>query len=688
MQRKRTWVLLLVVLGLRLVLQGWDSGTSSSSQHPDERQVAYASEATTGWFVDPGSYAYGSRHFQAVRASTGVLGRPGVSRHLIVGGRMLSLIASLLAILLGWILASRVWGRRTGELFLLLVAWVPLDLQQSHFATVEAHHAAWVMAALAACFWFASRPGNLSAAAVGAAVGASLAVKVASLALFVPLAVALVVVIRRQSVLEAVRLCAVVLSVGVAAFWFCQPWAFVGGEFPYIALAPVVVLAVTLQLTEGRWGLPRKIILGVSLVAALVTAAQLARLLGIGGLAVVDGLGPALNPAYLRGVGEQVAMVMGRADLPYVRVYHGTLPILYPLRELALWGLGPLLLAAVVIGSGAGATRTLRRWRRWLAVRWAPGFTLLLILLAWLIPMAVRLSTLQVKYLRYWEPLVVPGTMVAAWWLVRLRKPHRRLAVAAVLSGTILWGLAYVWAFVDPHPHRTAARWLSPMIEAGQVVAYEEWDETIDLQVKDGRIERFGLPSYHLPDDAEKALRWSQQLGRADWVVLTSHRVRRTVLANPERFPLTGRLYRLLLAGEAGFTPIARVDRGPRLFGLFAPVQLADESFVNYDFPRVIIFRRTSEVSDQALTERVLRPLPYLDDLDFPALERLFVDPLPSIQPVPSGLRQTLDLTVWAGVFAALCISYWALLFPTLRRMPDAGFGLALATGWIAPAWL
>jgi YYY domain-containing protein len=685
---KRTWVLLLVVLGLRLVLQGWDWQTSSSSPHPDERQVGYVSERATTWFADPGFYAYGSLHFQAVRATTGVLFLGGGSRGLIVGGRTLSLVASMLAIILAWFLAHRVWGRRTGELFLMLVAWIPLDLQQSHFATVEGHHAVWVMAALAACFWLTFRCDNPSAAATGAAIGASLAVKVSSLALVVPLAVALVIVMRRRGLLEAIRLCAVAISVGVAVFWFCQPWAFTGGRFPFAVLGPMVVLAVLLQIARSQKGVPRLALFGVGVFAAMVTAEQLARFMGVGGEGAAALFSVALNPDYLRGVGEQVAMVMGEADLPYVRVYNGTLPVLYPLRELAFWGLGPLLLAAVLIGSGAGVTTVLKRWRRWLAMSWTPGFTLLLILLAWLIPMTVRLSTLQVKYLRYWEPLVVPGTLVAAWWLVRMRQRHRRFVVAAVIAGTVLWGLGYVWAFIEPHPHRTAARWLSPLIDTDQVVAYEHWDETLDLRPPGGPVERIDLPSYNLPDHSDKSLLWCGQLARADWIVLTSNRVRRTVLANPERFPITGRLYRLLLSGEAGFTPVARVDRGPRILGLFAPVQQADESFVNYDFPRVLIFRRTGDVLPEELTERVQRPLPYLEDLDFKALEARFVEPLPSINPVPSGFRQFWDLVIWTVVFGALCLATWAIFLTTLRRLPDAGIGLALATGWIVPSWV
>ena len=87
---------------------------------------------------------------------------------------------------------------------------------------------------------------------------------------------------------------------------------------------------------------------------------------------------------------------------------------------------------------------------------------LLVILIAWLAPMAVRLSTLQVKFLRYWEPLVMPAVLIAAWWLLRLPRSIRRKAVTVVAAGTAVWGLAYAWSFLEPHPHRTAAEWFNP----------------------------------------------------------------------------------------------------------------------------------------------------------------------------------------------------------------------------------
>ena len=65
MPYRRVWLLLLLVLGLRLLTFGWDAGLGGP--HPDERQVGYVTEKLDGWFDDPGCYAYGSLHFQAVR---------------------------------------------------------------------------------------------------------------------------------------------------------------------------------------------------------------------------------------------------------------------------------------------------------------------------------------------------------------------------------------------------------------------------------------------------------------------------------------------------------------------------------------------------------------------------------------------------------------------------------------------
>jgi YYY domain-containing protein len=694
MLRRRTLLLFLLALLLRLLLQGWDAGVTASSSHPDERQVGFVTERAEGWFADPGFYAYGSLHFQAIRATATVLGLSDENRGFIVSGRFISLIASMLAIGLGWLIAYRAWGRRTGDLFILLAAWVPLDLQQSHFTTVEAHHAGWVMAALAACFWLARSRRPLAAAATGAAIGASLAVKIASLALGLPLAVAVLIAVRGRGAFAAIRLLAIAGATGIASFWLCQPWAFANARPPFSIVVTALIAAAVIEFANHKEGRARSALLVAAVLIAVVSLLQLAALVGFGGETSVSKLGSvvlagtALNPVYLEGIGREIAMVVGTTDVAYVRIYAHTLPVLYPLRELALWGWGALLVLAVIAGSATGLWRLTKRWRRWIAGRFDDSSILLAILLAWLIPMALRLSTLQVKFMRYWEPLVVPAVLVASWWLMRLPRRFRRRAAILVVAGTVLWGLAYTWAFIEPHPHRTASEWFSPMLADQQVVAFEHWDEHIALNLENGVVDRAELPSYELPDSEEKLALWTGALARSDWVVLTSNRVYRTVLANSDRFVETARLYRLLLSGEAGFEVMTRVRRGPRIFGLRWPVQRADESFLNYEFPQVVILRRVAEIDPRDLVERVSRPLPYLEQMGYIDLEKEFLSKVPAVPPVPSKVRQALDLTIWIAVFSGLGFAFWVLLLPVLRGWPDAGAGLALATGWIVPAWL
>jgi len=695
MPSRRVLALVLLAVLVRLASQAWDAG--GLFPHPDERQVAFVAERTAGWFTDPGFYAYGSLHFQAVRAMAFVLGLPQAYGGLIVAGRAMSLVLSVVALLLAWWIARRAWGRRAGVLVLALGAWVPLDLQQSHYATVEAHHAAWVMATLAAAFWLARRPSWLPALLTGAAAGASLAVKVSSLALGLPVALACIVAARARP-MSAVRWLAAAGAASASAFWLAQPSAFEGSAPPVLMVLSLGVTALAAARSETADGSMRRI--GMAAVAVALVAAVVAGLTIVAPLAgsssasaqrwldvIPRAVGPPLAGPYLAGVSEQVRMVAGEADLAYVRVFAGTLPVLYPLRELAAWGSGPALLAAVLLTAGVGVWWLGRRWRRTFAGRPGDGTLLLLLVLAWLVPMAARLATLQVKFLRYWEPLAIPAVMVAAWGLSRLPRRVRRPIVAGVVGGTVVWGLAFVWAFAMPHPHGIASAWLSPMVASSDTVAFEHWDETLRLQGAAASARTLQLPSYDLPDSADKARRWADTLAEADWVVLTSNRVRRTVLVNPDRFERTARLYALLFAGEAGFEPVARVDRAPRLFGLRAPVQVADESFVNYDFPRVVVLRRSGPTDVEDLVERVDRPLPFLEGLGPRELERRFVEPLPSVPAVPGLVRQAVDVVLWLAVFGLWTAAAWVLLRPLTRGLPDAGAGLAAVTGWIVPSW-
>ncbi len=661
--------LLVAALVVRALLMGWDSGLLSP--HPDERQVAFVTERVSSWRADPEFSAYGSLHFFAIRGLCALLGMERSYPGFLHAGRLLSLLASFAALLLGFWLARRAWGERTAVLFILLAAVTPLDLQQSHFATVEAHHAFLVLAALAAAWWLAWRGGVVAAALAGVAAGASLAVKVSSLPLVLAVAVALLMVWRRVGMEAALAAASTAAAGALAAFAAGQPSAFPVVEAPLLGAVVLAVAGWGWRVASRREETGRQVIAAASLILAVAGVS----------LAVWNGL----RHEYLQGVLDQVAMATGRADLAYVRVYRHTLPVLYPLRELGIWGLGPGLLLAAAAGATAASRRAVRGMRRWLEGEAGASASLGLVLLAWVVPMALRLLTLRVKYLRYWEPLVLPLALVAAWWLGRLPRRWRRRAVTAAVTVTLLWGVAYLCAFTAPHPHLQAAAWLGDRLQPGQTVAFEHWDEGLGLA---GDVRRTTLTPYDLPDDAAKTHRLLRALAGADWVVMTSNRIRRTVLANEDRFPRTARLYRLLLTGRAGFEPVTRFDRSPRLLGLRLPVELADESFVNYEMPRVLVLRRTGVVDAETLAARLERPVPFLEGLSAGGLERWITRRVPPARAPRGAAGQLVDLVAFLAVLAAAAGAAWLLLLPWLGALPDAGLGLAAATGWAALGWL
>lgn len=698
MPPRRLIVLLLAAAVIRVMILGWDSGIYSP--HPDERRVAMTTMELRSWFDDPGFYSYGSLHFQAVRGATALLGMAPSMASLIAGGRVLSLMASLLALVLGWWMAQAAWGRRTADLFLLLTMLVPLDLQQSHFATVEAHHALWVVATLAASFQLARRPGPVVALVAGACFGASLAVKVASLPLVLAVVAACLLGSRGGTVATAIRWLALAAVGTTVSFWLGQSSAFAAGTLPSLLIAELAAVAALAPATASAHRGRRAAVWAGMVLVMLAAGVQTTILFGpllVDRLAPVVGLAdrlaghlsPTLSVSYLTSVIDQVNMVSGREPQPYVMVYRGTPAVLYSLRELGAWGLGPGLLASIIFAAGAAARHSVRRWRRWLTAPREDATILLVLLLLWLGPMAVRLATLEVKFLRYWQPLVVPAALLAAWALIRLpRRRWRRPVVIAVTASTMALGVLYLAAFSEPHPHRTATEWLDLVVDPGDNVAFEDWDEHLELTGDETGPGMVLLPSYGISGGDSGFAEWCVAVAASDWVVLTSNRVRRTVLGHPELFPDVARLYEMLFRGDAGFEAVTRVDRGPRLLGLELPVQWADESFVNYEFPRVVVFRRVEAVDAVELQRRAGATHPPGAATGWAEFERRTVAPLPEIEPIPGGRRQLRDVGVWAAVLLALGLAAWVVILPVVHDAPDGGLGLALATGWVFPAWL
>jgi hypothetical protein len=246
------------------------------------------------------------------------------------------------------------------------------------------------------------------------------------------------------------------------------------------------------------------------------------------------------------------------------------------------------------------------------------------VLAAWALPFFAFTGALYAKFPRYWLGLTPVLAIYGAWALLSLVRRARRLAVfliRATLGYSFVFCLAFVGLYSAPHPWLAASEWIYESVPRGSVLAVEQWDHPLPVGVIGGYdYDVRELPVFDEDVGSGSAGKWEAMeaiLADADYVVIASRRGYATLARWPERYPLMARYYRRLFGGDLGFEPMACFGRYPHLGPLALqddptaglPFTLPDacwpalslnpgrldESFVVYDHPQVVIFRRRSD---------------------------------------------------------------------------------------------
>ena len=345
-------------------------------------------------------------------------------------------------------------------------------------------------------------------------------------------------------------------------------------------------------------------------------------------------------------IGEQAAqanMARNAGLWPFTIQYVGTPPFLYQFQQTAVWGLGlPLGLAAWggIIFTAVKAYRGGRHSRGdWL-------------LLAWIVPGLLFLESFEVRFQRYFFPLLpfmaLLGARMLLWLPAAMRDgpvlekgpaaamrdgpvlgkvpaaARRWLPALAwtplilVVVATAFYALAFQRIYANPHPAVAASRWIQENLPPGSaIISDNHWDEFIPELY---RYEVWQFPAYE-PDNVAKMAELAGRLAEAEYLVFYSHRPYVSVASDPERFPYSLNYYRQLFGGGLGYrlersftsypqlAGIALVDDPISRAGLPRPEPLnpepapflslnlgyADDNVVGYDHPRVMLFRTTAQ---------------------------------------------------------------------------------------------
>ena len=305
---------------------------------------------------------------------------------------------------------------------------------------------------------------------------------------------------------------------------------------------------------------------------------------------------------------EQGAMVRGDADFPFTRQYRGTTPYVYHIVQSIRWGMGWALGILGWLGLVWAFWRGLRR-------RLKPGEWMLL---SWVVLYFGPTGLFLAKFMRYTLPIVPTLIILGVGLLVSLAHfstkrggpssaVFRRLTygvAALVLAHAVFWSLAFVHGVYDrTHPWITASRWIYANVLDGATLAVEHWDRQLPLPLPEpnsnpGRYHYVTMPMYD-EDTAEKFGIIKRNLRQADYYIFATARLYKSIPRLPQRYPMTTRFYQLFFSEQLGFVRVLDVHNYPQLGPFVFPDDSADESFWVYDHPRVLIYKKVRDLTDE-----------------------------------------------------------------------------------------
>nr|MDQ3043866.1 DUF2298 domain-containing protein [Chloroflexota bacterium] len=191
-----------------------------------------------------------------------------------------------------------------------------------------------------------------------------------------------------------------------------------------------------------------------------------------------------------------------------------------------------------------------------------------------------------------------------------------------------------------------------------------------------------------------------ESLARTDYYILSSNRVSSAVPQLPWRYPVQIRFYELLRDGSLGFHLVADFTNYPRLGPIEFGDDSADESFLNYDHPHVLIYEKRELVSETRYAELMadVSSLPVTPSRQPPEPTILLDVPVGEL-PVVDDARWSAALTdnslsaffIWVALLFVLQLAGWPIAILLLGKFVDGGWGFArlitvLVSGYLV--WL
>ena len=573
-----------------------------SNFHPDEREILYH-VVQLSWAqslsqflnptvspLNPHFFAYGSFPLYLLAITGNLLSHisPAFATfaNLILTGRVINALFDTGTILLtgclGLLLTNdRSPGRKyawaVALLAAVLVAFTPLQVQLSHFYTVDTMLLFFVTLTVLACVVLVDtdKPVRWSLLA-GLGYGLALATKFSAAPLVVPLTVALAMRWYRQDFFSIVMPCINIAFATLISFLIATPYALLDvSEF-------INQVSEQGNLARGTLDFPY-----VRQFAGTIPFLYQAQNMLLGGIGLT--LGIAIAAAFI-WLGWQIWKCSA-----------------------GLW----LVVLSWIVVYGVLTGSFYVKFMRYML----PLYPFLTLMAASVLVAFVRYSRTRTEGA---NSDVIRSTAVR--WLVKIL-PYA--AIMIVLLGTMFQGLALLNVYSQPNTRIQASRWIFAHVKPGSILTYEQWDDALPVAVDNHNPSIYPQASYvnangqpqqgldlYGDDTIAKAQQLAKILPTVDAITMATDRLDKSIPRLPCRYPLTIHYYQLLFSGQLGFHLAAQFENHPNLLGITLNDSGADESYSVFDHPTSRIFVRdnpypyTSDQLFHKLLQGVQLPTP------------------------------------------------------------------------------
>ena len=643
--------------------------------HPDERQILFH-VVQLSWphslaqFLDaaasplnPHFFAYGSLPLYLLATIGNLLSHisPTLANfaNLTLTGRVLNALFDTGTILLtgclGLVLTSdRTPGRRyawsVALLAAALVAFTPLQLQLSHFYTVDTMLLFFVTLTIFACVVLvdSDKPVRWSLIA-GLGYGLALATKFSAAPLAVPLFVALAIRWYRHGLFSIIEPFIYSLCAALVSFLIAMPYALLDRtEF-------IQQVAVQGDLARGTLDLPY-----VRQFAGTTPFIYQTQNMIVWGMGLMLGL----------------AIIAGFLWLCW-RVWK---------RNAGPW----LVVLSWVVVYGAITGSFYVKFMRYML----PLYPFLTLMAASVLIELLRFSREREKSA---NSSVAGSSILISGFVTFL--PY--LVIVLALAGTIFQGLALLNVYSQPNTRIQASRWIFQHLKPGSVLTYEQWDDALPVTVDNldasmypqaSYVDASGNPQQGLDlygdDTTAKAQQLANILPTVDALTMASDRLDKSIPRLPCRYPLTIHYYQLLFSGQLGFHLAAQFENHPNLLGITLNDSNADESYSVFDHPTSRIFVRdnpypyTSEQLFQKLLQGVQLPPPCASISGAQRSLLLSAQQIAEDQQSPpfgsqfpaNSMSNSFPILIWWLMLMLLGLLVFPLVFTAFRGLTDRGY--------------